>query len=77
MGQSYEQMIKFVKLYQECKPTTLMIETMKKHNPGMKVLNIMLIYSVVRKLKVKGTINDTRLNSGIGRSTSAHTRNKH
>jgi hypothetical protein len=66
-------MVDFVKLYHACKS----IEAMKTHHPGMNVLNKMLIYSLVRKFKVKGTIHDSRQNSGSGRSTSARTRNKH
>jgi hypothetical protein len=49
---------------------------MKKY-PEMKVLNKMLMYSLVAKFKVKGTINNTRHNSGIGRSMSARVRDKH
>jgi hypothetical protein len=77
MDPSCEQMVDFVKLYHACKSTTLIIEAMKTHHPGMNMLNKMLIYSLVRKFKVKGTIQDTRQNSGSGRSTGARTRNKH
>jgi hypothetical protein len=77
MGPSCEQMVDFVKLYNACKSTTLIIEAMKTHHPGMNVLNKMLIYSLVRMFKVKGIIHDTRQNSGSGRSTAARTRSKH
>jgi hypothetical protein len=67
----------FIKLYHEYKSTILIIKTMKKHHPEMKVLSKMLIYSLVGKFKVKGTINDTRHNTSIGRSMSACTTDKH
>lgn len=34
----------------------------------------MLIYRLVRKFEVKGTVNDRRYNSGIGRPKSARTK---
>jgi hypothetical protein len=77
MGPSCEQMVDFVKLYHACKSTTLIIEAMKTHHPGMNVLNKMLIYSLVRKFNVKDTIHETRQNSGSRRSMSACTKNKH
>jgi hypothetical protein len=46
-------------------------------HPEMKVLNKMLIYSLVGKFKVKSTINDTIHNTGIGRSMSARARYEH
>jgi hypothetical protein len=55
----------------------LIIKTMKKHHPEKKVLKKMLIYSFMEKFKVKGTINDTRHNSGIGRSMIARVRDEH
>jgi hypothetical protein len=77
MDLSCGQMVDFVKLYHACKSTFLIIETMKTHHPRLNVLNKMLIYSPVRKFKVKGTIHDKRQNSGSGRPTGARTRNKH
>ena len=47
---------------------------MKKQHPKLKVLNRMLIYRLVRKFEGKGTISDTRHNSGIGRPRSVRTK---
>jgi hypothetical protein len=77
MGPSCEEMEEFVKLYHARKSKTLITETMKKHHPGMKVQNEILIYRLEKKFQIKGTIHDTRHNSGSGRSKSARTRNKH
>jgi hypothetical protein len=48
MGPTCEQLAEFVKLYHECKSTTLIIKTMEeKHHPEIQVLNKMLIHSLV------------------------------
>jgi hypothetical protein len=59
MVRSCEQMEEFVKLYHARKSTASITETMKKHHPGMKVKNEMLIYRLKRKFQMKGTIHDT------------------
>jgi hypothetical protein len=47
---------------------------MRKQHPGIKVLNRMLIYRLVRKFKDKGTVNYTRHNSGNGRPRGVRTK---
>lgn len=74
MEPSCEQLVEIVKLYYECKYVTLVIRTMRKRHPEMKMLNRMLIYRLVRKFEGKGTISDTRHNSGIGRPRSVRTK---
>lgn len=74
MEPSCEQLVEIVKLYYDCKSATLVIRTMRKQHPEMKVLNRMLIYRLVRKFEGKGTINDTRHNSGIGRPRIVRTK---
>lgn len=70
MEPSYEQLAEIVKLYYECKSVTLVIRTTRIRHPEMKMLSRMLIYRLVRKFEGKGTISDTRHNSGIGRPRS-------
>lgn len=74
MEPSCVQLVEIVKLYYECKSATSVIRIMRKQHPEMKVLNRMLIYRLVRKFEGKGTINDTRHNSGIGRPRSVRTK---
>lgn len=74
MEPSSDQLAETVTLYYEYKSAPLVIRTMRKRHPGMKVLNRMLIYRLVRKFEVKGTVNDRRHNSGIGRPKSARTK---
>lgn len=74
MEPSCEQLAEIVKLYYECKYVTLVIRTMRKRHPEVKMLNRMLIYRLVRKFEGKGTISDTRHNSCIGRPRSVRTK---